>query len=433
MDIQMLELVQAQRKKIVHNRRDFHKYAETAWTEFRTASVVAETLAMLGYQVLIGEEVIDPAAMMGVPSPQDLALHEERAIAQGAKPEWVTKMHGGKTGVVGVMDFSRPGPTVAFRFDMDANDIVEVETQEHRPCKEGFASVNKGAMHACGHDGHTALGLALAELLAKLKDSLAGRVKLIFQPAEEGVRGAKSMVARGVVDDVNYLIGMHLGIGLKKEGTVTCQTGGFLATTKMDAQFTGVPAHAGGAPETGRNALLAASTAALNLHAISRHSQGVSRINVGVLQAGTGRNVVPANAVLKLETRGTTSEINEYMYNEAVRILKAAADMYGVTVELTEMGGAAGCGNHPELVERLSKVAQNSGLFEEVLPCGNIGGSEDCTYFMERVHQQGGQAAYIMVGTTLAAGHHDSRFDFNEDSLVSAAALLGEFAVDLLK
>ncbi|HWR05818.1 amidohydrolase, partial [Sporomusa sp.] len=431
MNTDILELVKAKKEQLVNCRRDLHKHAETAWTEFRTASIVAETLTRLGYQVTVGEAVIDAEVMMGVPSQQELLNHQERAIAQGAEPNWVGRMQGGKTGVMGVMHFAQPGPVVAFRFDMDANDVMEAMLEEHRPWREGFASVNSGAMHACGHDGHTSIGLALAEVLAEMKNELAGTVKLIFQPAEEGVRGAKAMVSRGIVDDVDFFVGLHLGIGLKQFGTMTCNTVGFLATTKLDAVYTGVPAHAGAAPETGQNALLAAATAALNLHAISRHSQGASRINVGVLQAGTGRNVIPDKAILKLETRGTTSEINDYMYHRALRILEAAAAMYDVKLVLSPMGGAANCTNTPELVERLQQVAAKSNLFKSILPEGNIGGSEDCTYFMERVQQKGGQAAYLMVGTELSAGHHDSRFDFDEESLVTATALLGKAAVEL--
>jgi len=433
MNSRILELAKAQSEKLITRRRDFHNHPEVAWTEFRTASIVADTLAALGYQVLIGDEVIHQEAMMGVPSAEELEEQRKRALQQGANPQWVAKMQGGKTGVVGVMNFSKHGPTVAFRFDMDANDVIEAEVEGHRPYREGFASVNKGAMHACGHDGHTAIGLSLAAVLVGLKDVLTGTVKIIFQPAEEGVRGAKAMVTRGVVDDVDYLVGMHLGFALQKSRAVTCRTEGFLATTKIDAVFTGVPAHAGAAPEVGRNALLAVAAAALNLHAISRHSKGTSRINVGFIQAGTGRNVVPANAVLKLETRGSSSEINEYMYKEAVRILKAAAAMYDVTVELIEMGGAVGCDSNPDLVARLHQVAVDSGLFEAVLPSINLGGSEDCTYFMERVQKRGGQATYLIVGTELMAGHHDSYFDFNEEVLVSSVALLSEIAAELLE
>jgi aminobenzoyl-glutamate utilization protein A len=133
---------------------------------------------------------------------------------------------------------------------------------------------------------------------------------------------------------------------------------GFLATSKYDAVFTGVPAHAGAAPETGKNALLAAAAAVLNLQAISRHSEGVSRINVGVMTAGTGRNVIPPNATIKFETRGLTTKINEYVADEALRIIQGAALMQGVEVSVSEMGGAAGCSNSPELVESVTKTAE---------------------------------------------------------------------------
>ena len=240
------------------------------------------------------------------------------------------------------------------------------------------------------------------------------------------------MMVKGVVDDVKYIVGMHLGVTLRKTGQVACKTEGFLATTKLDATFTGVPAHAGAAPETGKNAILAACTATLNLHAISRHSQGASRVNVGVIQGGSGRNVIPANAVIKVETRGAVSEINDYVYAEAVRIIEAAAAMQGCKVSMTLMGGAAGCENDPELVARIRKVAERQKLLPDIVEAGNIGGSEDCTYFMERVQQNGGQAAFVMVGTELAAGHHDSFFDFNEEALAPAIALMSGAAADLL-
>lgn len=424
-------MAQELQPKTVERRRDFHRHPEAAWTEFRTASIVADTLTALGYKVQAGDEVVDAASMMGVPSAADLAKHAERAVAQGANPIWVEKMQGGKTGVVGTMVFGKPGPTVALRFDMDANDATEAEDEKHRPQREHFASVNHGAMHACGHDGHTSIGLAVAEVLAKLAPELAGTIKLVFQPAEEGVRGAKAMTMKGVVDDVDYVVGMHLGFRLLKLGQVACETTGFLATTKLDAVFTGVPAHAGAAPETGRNALLAAATAVLNLHAIARHSKGSSRINVGIMQAGTGRNVVPANAIIKVETRGATSEINQYVYAEAIRIINAAAAMYGVKVEITEAGGAAGGSNDAALVSRLESVAKRLGIFNEITTA-DMGGSEDCTYFMERVQQHGGQAAYTIVGTEIAAGHHDFRFDFNEEALVKAITFLSGAAAELL-
>ena len=148
---------------------------------------MAKTLTELGYHVSTGADVHEAKAMMGVPSKADIVKHMQRALDQEADKAWVDKMAGGQTGVVGVMAFARPGPVVALRVDMDANDLVEAAEDKHRPFKEGFASINKGAMHACGHDGHTAVGLSMAEVLARVKNELAGTVKLIFQPAEEGV------------------------------------------------------------------------------------------------------------------------------------------------------------------------------------------------------------------------------------------------------
>lgn len=401
---------------LIETRRDLHKYAEAGWTEFRTASRVVQELEALGYEVKFGPEVHHPDYMDGQPSKSELDRHLERALQQGANPGIARQMAGGYTGVVGVLRCGE-GPTVAMRFDMDALDVTESTDRDHRPFRDGFASQNPGAMHACGHDGHTAIGLGVARLLAEMKDQLKGTVKLIFQPAEEGVRGARSMVEAGVVDDVDYLLGAHLGFAALETGMIIAGGSGFLATSKIDAAFTGKPSHAGAAPEQGRNALLAAATAALNLHAIPRHSGGASRINVGVLQAGSGRNVTPANALLKLETRGETTEIDAYMKEQAERILRAAAAMYDVSVELKAMGSAAGGTSDPELADIVMKAAGKVPDVTKILPHGLLGGSEDFTWMMDRVQKRGGKAAYLMVGTKIAAPHHNFRFDFDEQSL----------------
>lgn len=432
LDQKIIEAAEKLRETTIARRRDLHRHPEAAWTEFRTASFVADTLTKLGYEVRVGDEVVEAAGMMGVPSAAALEKHMERAISQGANPAWVDRMKGGKTGVVGILKFGAPGPTVGLRFDMDSNDANEAAEEKHRPSKEGFASVNSGCMHACGHDGHTSVGLAVAEILAQLKGALKGTVKFVFQPAEEGVRGARAMVEKGVVDDVDYMLGAHFGFKTKKTGQLACNVRGFLATSKYDAEFTGVPAHAGAAPETGKNALLAAACAALNLHAIPRHSDGASRINVGVLNAGSGRNVIAPSAVLKLETRGASSKINQYMAGEAARVIQSAADMYGVDVKITEMGGAAGGNNSAQLADKIAETAKRLNLFEEIVPDCDFGASEDFSYFMEKVQQNGGQAAYMMVGADLAAGHHDSYFDFDEKALELATKIIATSAADLL-
>ena len=415
--------------EMVERRRDLHRHPETGWTEFRTASMIIGELKKLGYDVKFGADVIDEKSMMGVPSEAELADYMQRAISEGANPELVKKMAGGKTGIVATLKTDKPGKTVAFRFDMDCNDVEEERCDEHRPAKEGFASEHKKAMHACGHDGHVTIGLSAAKLLAANKARLAGTVKLIFQPAEEGVRGAFAMMNAGVVDDVDYLFGGHIGFKATADNCLVTMTDGFLATTKLNAEFTGVSAHAGAAPEQGKNALLAAAQAAISLNTIPRHSKGSSRINVGVLNAGTGRNVVPDIAAIKLETRGATTEIDEYMVTEAKRILNACAAMYDVKVKITMAGAAPACFADKELGHEVAELIEEKCHYDEVVEYVDMGGSEDCGYFMERVQQHGGRALYMMYGTKIAAGHHNSHFDFNEDCLWKAAATVTEIAV----
>ncbi|TRY26921.1 amidohydrolase [Brevibacillus sp. LEMMJ03] len=394
-------------------RRDFHRYAESGWVEFRTASIVASTLQEWGFEVKAGREVIKPEARMGVPSEAFLQQQEQRALSQGAVTEWLPRLSGGFTGVVGILDSGRPGPTVAFRVDMDALDLQESADADHLPAAEGFASVNANMMHACGHDAHTAIGLGLAYVLSRMKGDLHGRVKLIFQPAEEGVRGARSMVEAGVVDDVDLFFACHVGTGVPL-GEVVCGADGYLATTKIDVTYRGVASHAGGHPEDGKNALLAAASAVLNLHAISRHSGGNSRINVGVLHAGSGRNIIPNHAAFKLETRGDTSEVNEYILSRAMDVIHGAAAMYGVQAEIDIVGKADSSSPSPELLPYIRAQASKVAGVTSIVDTRNASGSEDATYMMERVKQRGGLASYLVFGTTLAAGHHNEKFDIDE-------------------
>lgn len=419
-------------QEIIDFRRDFHKYAESGWTEFRTASIIYKELSKLGFEVFCGNEVIDESSMMGVPAMKILTECEQRAISEGADSNLVRKMSGGKTGVMGVMKFSNPGRIVALRFDMDANDVSETTDSKHRPCSLQFNSIHENVMHACGHDGHVAIGLGIAKIIAQNKDEFCGTVKLIFQPAEEGVRGAKAMVAKGIVDDVDYFFGFHLGVSTTRNGLIAAMTDGFLATTKLDASFKGLSAHAGAAPQRGKNALLAAAQASISLHTISRHGRGASRINVGTIDAGTGRNILPDVATIKLETRGATTDINNFMVTEAKRMIKAAADLYDVEVEIKDMGEASSCVLDLPFGEEVHEILSKSGKYREIMKNVTLGGSEDCAYFMERVQSYGGQAIYMMLGSELKAGHHSSKFDFDEKVLAESAGTMAHLAQKFL-
>jgi len=411
-------------------RRDFHHFAESGWVEFRTAAKVAEILDHLGYELAMGRDVVDAESRMGLPDAQTLAKEFARAREQGAPEKWLAAFEGGFTGIVATLRTGRPGPTIAFRVDMDALDLSEALDESHRPFRDGFASCNPGMMHACGHDGHTTIGLGLAQVLKQNEAQLNGTIRLIFQPAEEGTRGARAMVAAGALDGVDYFTAVHIGTGVPA-GTVICGSDNFMATTKFDVRFTGVAAHAGGKPEEGRNALLAAAQAALALHSIAPHSEGASRVNVGVMQAGSGRNVVPASALLKVETRGESEAINQYVFERAQSVIAGAAALYGVSAETHLMGSATSSTPSPAWVNYLREQAEHvTGVLHAIDKVKAPAGSEDATLMMARVQQNGGLASYMVFGTDLSAGHHNEKFDFDEQIMNVAVETLARTALN---
>ncbi|UPI89722.1 M20 family metallo-hydrolase [Klebsiella michiganensis] len=427
---QLYDFINQLAPKMTEWRRDFHLHAESGWLEFRTASKVAEVLDGLGYQLALGRDVIDADSRMGLPDEETLAQAFQRARAQGAPERWLPAFEGGFAGVVATLDTGRPGPTLAFRVDMDALDLNELHDDSHRPHRDRFASCNDGMMHACGHDGHTAIGLGLAHVLKEYAAQLNGTIKLIFQPAEEGTRGARAMVTAGVLDDVDYFTAIHIGTGVPS-GTVVCGGDNFMATTKFDVLFSGVAAHAGGKPEDGRNALLAAAQAALALHAIAPHSAGASRVNVGVMQAGTGRNVVPSSARLKVETRGETDVINQYVFERAKQAIAGAATMYEARYQLQLMGAATSSAPSPAWVDYLrQQTAQVPGVKQAVDRIAAPAGSEDATLMMAQVQERGGLASYMIFGTELSAGHHNEKFDFDENVMTLAVETLARVALN---
>lgn len=411
--------------KLIEIRRQLHKHAEYGWTEFWTTAYIADLLEEAGYDVIIGPKNFVADARMGLPSEKELEEAMERALLWGANPRHVEKMRGGFTGLVADLK-SIPKAKIALRFDIDSNTLQECLEDDHKPAVEGFASINNGACHACGHDGNTTIGLGVAFALAAMKDKVKQNVRFIFQPAEEGVRGALPMVKAGLVDGVKAFVGCHVGFKAFKDRGLILGGGKFLATTKFDAYFTGISSHAGAYPEQGKNSLLAASTAALNLHAIPRHSSGATRITLGVLEAGEGRNIIPANARLVAETRGETTELNDYMFSQATQVIKHSALMYDQGFQVKMMGGCKSGESDKEMIAFLKKAALQVPHFREDLidEYSEFGGSDDVTEFMSAVQEQGGIASYCMAGSVLAAGHHHYRFDFNEDCLAPTAEFL---------
>lgn len=405
-------------------RRFFHRHAEVGWTEYVTSAYLADTLTKLGYEVHMGREIVRSDARYSLPDTDALLSAEKRARAFGADDAMLASLSGGHTGLCATFRTGRKGKTICLRFDIDANDLTEATDETHRPTREGFASRYEGAMHACGHDGHMAIALGIATILAEHQERLTGTVMLLFQPAEEGVRGAFGIAASGFLDAVDELWGLHLGFALTETGLVGASATDFLATVKLDATFQGVSAHAGANPDGGKNALLAAATAALSLHALPRRASGMSRINVGTLCAGEGRNTIPARGAMSLEVRGETSAIADDMAKDARRTLSASAAMYDVTVHTAIAGRAAAFSADRDLAAKSAALASSLGIFDQVLPVVSFGASEDFATLAERVQSHGGKANYLILGTRLTSGHHSDRFDFDEDALWRGTALL---------
>lgn len=239
------------------------------------------------------------------------------------------------------------------------------------------------------------------------------------------------MAEAGVVDDVDYFTAIHIGTGVPR-GHVVCGNDTFMAATKLDVTYRGIASHAGGRPEEGRNALLAAARATLGLHSIPRHSAGSSRINVGVLQAGTGRNVVPSRATMKVETSGSTNDVNDFVYQQALKVIEGAAHMHGVEVDIALMGAAQSSKPSPAWVRFIHQQAEQvPGLTHIIDSQTDAAGSEDATYLMERVKAHGGLASYVVFGTDISAGHHNEKFDFDESVMAVAVTTLALLALNI--
>jgi aminobenzoyl-glutamate utilization protein A len=417
-----------QRERLVATRRMFHRIAEPGFCEYQTAAGIVERLQTLGYDVTTGTDAMELSAAHSVPE-HDTEVWFERAAARLERPELIASMRGGATGVIAQRRFG-PGPTVAFRFDIDALPIQESADQLHTPAREGFRSEHDGWMHACGHDGHITLGLGVAAALDELSDHAHGTVKLVYQPAEEGTKGgAAAIAAKGHLDDVDLLIATHLGLSADRTGSVACGAT-FMGTFKYRATFTGMPAHVVLAPHTGRNALLAAASAALNLHAIAAHPDGWFSLNVGRMTAGTEQGVTPARAEIDFGVWYQSATAQDYLRRRCIEVVHAAGALHGVDVDLQLTGEAPYVEADPILAERLERVAQripDVGSTARVVICK---AGEDATVMMERVRSCGGEATYVLVGSALASGHHTPTFDFDEASLPIGVAFLTATALE---
>lgn len=414
---------------LVNWRRQFHAYPETGWTEFTTTARIIEMLEAMGHQVLTGIQVINPDFVRGY---DKQAVRKSQAAARAAGiDESLLQRIGDYSGCAAIFDTGKPGPVVALRFEIDCVNVQESSSANHPPQQGNFASSQPGFMHACGHDGHMAIGLGVAQWLINHRDALCGCVKLLFQPAEEGVRGARPMAESGILDDVDFFACGHLGCDAPSN-TIVAAPEKFLSTLKIDMRFQGKAAHAGMEPHQGKNALAAACHTTLQLMSIPTHGEGMTRVNVGVLHGGEGRNVIPSYAEMQVEVRGENENINNFMYEEAMRRAKGVALSFDVQLDTNIMGEAVNFVPDDEMTALIMSIAREIPTVEHVQRSMNFNGSDDATVLIKKVQSHGGKAAYFVIGSDLKAGHHQAEFDIDEEQLFTGYTLFTRLLKRLL-
>ena len=371
---------QALSEQLVTWRRDFHRHPELGFQEVRTAGIVADHLAALGLEVSTGI---------------------------------------GKTGVVAIVEgeaVAPDAPTVMLRFDMDALPINE---QTGLP----FSSQPPNVMHACGHDGHTAIGMGVANLLVKHRQQLPGRVKLVFQPAEEGPGGADPMIKEGVLLDpkVDMALGLHLWSPLPV-GKVALSAGPVMAAADtFSIKIMGKGGHAA-APESCIDTVLIAAQMITNLHTLTgRYVDPFepSVLSVTRIHAGSADNVIPGEAEIGGTVRTVHPATREHLRVRMHEMVHGIAKGYGAHVQFEYREGYPPLINDDKVTQMVRKVCTSvlNHAPDLVVPQRTMGG-EDMAYFLREV-----PGCYFFLGsgndaTGCSFAHHHPRFNVDEDALL---------------
>jgi hippurate hydrolase len=361
---------------IVAWRRDLHAHPELMYDVHRTAALVAEKLRAFGC-----DEVVS-----GI----------------------------GRTGVVAVINGRQPADgqavrSIGLRADMDALPIKEATGLP-------YASKTPGLMHACGHDGHTAMLLGAARYLAETRN-FAGRAVLIFQPAEEGGGGAAAMIADGLVDRfaIDQVYGMHNGPGMPL-GTFALRPGAIMASTdSIDLRIEGVGGHAA-RPHNSIDPVLAGAKLVIALQSIV--SRSVDPLESAVLSvcefhAGSARNVIPHTAELKGTVRTLSPQIRDLMEQRVREVVAGVAQLTGTSIELSYERGYPVVVNHDAQTAHAAAVAAEIVGEGRVMDMPPLMSAEDFAYMLEAR-----PGALIFIGNGNSAGLHHPAYDFNDDAIV---------------
>ena len=377
----LIDALYAQADEFISVRRDIHSEPELAFEEFRTADLVAERLTSFGYTV-------------------------HRGL--------------GGTGVVGQLVRGDGGKRLGLRADMDALPIIEANNF-------GYASKRRGVMHACGHDGHTAMLLAAAKYLAA-SGRFSGTLNLIFQPAEEGKGGAKRMMDEGLFEQFpcDAIFAMHNMPGLP-QGHFAVRPGSTMASAdNVTITLHGYGGH-GAMPHRAQDPLVAAASLVMALQTIVSRNvdpQQTAVVTVGALHAGVANNVIPQTATLELSVRALDPAVRNLLEARIRAIATAQAESFGVRAEITYQRG------YPVLVNTAAEAEFACGVARDLVGDGRVEwnaaavtGSEDFAFMLEKL-----PGCYFFIGngdgdSAGACMVHNPGYNFNDDNIGVGSAM----------
>jgi amidohydrolase len=373
-------------------RRDLHMHPELGFQEFRTAQIVADKLNALGYEVLTGV---------------------------------------GKTGVVGLLSGEQPGErTVLLRFDMDALPIHEANDVPYR-------SQTPGVMHACGHDAHVAVGIGVATLLARHRAAFPGTIKLMFQPAEEGLGRAFAMINDGLLQNppVDVALGLHVS-SQHPTGQAVVRSGALLAASDgFEVTVHGRGGH-GARPNETIDAVLVAAQIIVALQTIVARNldpEAVGVVTVGSVQAGQAGNVIAETATLRGTIRSFDPEVRTMLHRRITEVITGVATTFGATADVQIRIGVDATVCAPAPTEVVYQAATEVLGAENIDTTYRTTGGEDFSAVLAAV-----PGNFFFLGARddargLNYPHHNPRFDIDEACLPQGVAILCDAAVRCLK
>lgn len=333
-----------------------------------------------------------------------------------------------KSGIVALVGGKKPGKTYLLRADMDALAMSEENTLP-------FKSLTGNRAHNCGHDIHTSMLLATAQMLKEREDEIEGTVKLMFQPAEEIFKGAEAMIEAGVLENpkVDAASAMHVMLDFKAPAYACCE--GFMATSCDGFTITihGVGCH-GAMPHLGVDPIN------VGLHIYSAYQELVARevppneivtLTFGQFSAGNTNNVIPATAELKGTLRTYNKEIRKKLVDRMKAIVKAAGDMFGVEIDYEVASAVPPTYSDPELLKELKGYLEDLEGLKLANEAYRMTPSDDMAFISEKV-----PTVYLMLGAKVENNpypHHSPKVLFNEDCMVWGAAIHAQCAFEWLK